>query len=875
MADDRKIILQLEIDAQKGIQNLVTIKDRIASLKAEQKALNTETVEGKKTFEAYNAQIKALTKEQRSLELAVEKTAAGFEYESGSIAANRAELSKLTAEYKNLANPTKEQTAKIKQLSDTLKEQESAIGNNTRNVGNYKEALVGIQSQLGAFGPQVQQLTVGFNGVTQGLKVASAGFKTLGGAIATTGIGVLLLLLGQLISYFKNTDDGATKLEGIMGALGAVTKEITGVFTEFGGRLFDILSGAESLGDSLSELGDLIIQNLVNRFNSITVAGDAVVKFFKGDFKGAAKTGFDAIVQFQTGITDASGKLSSYASELAEAAKVAFAYAIKLDAINDAQRELDVTNARSNKIVQELIITAKNKTKTDQERIELLTKANEIEEKSVLKQKALDEQRLALIQERNLREQESFNSKLKRDLEEAKSEEKKAKIRKDALQVSDKLAQEEADLQKKLIDAETSFIQLKEKNQNKIDALNEQIAADRQKAYDAYVKQLKDINTMEISLENERQARVIANLDYELSKTDLNSTQRNVLLRLKYEEEKALQQKLLDDKLAALTTASLEEGANQDAINLQKIAVEEEFNQKQLEVDRKYQDDLTASNQAAEKKRTDDIKKENEERKKQREKDYADAKNTISEAANFASNINQISLENNLRKNEKARKEELESSSKDKATQDKINKKFDKLAADEQRKAAKTDLTIKEIQVGANAALSISQALASSPPPASFVLAALAGVAALAQVSAMEQQKSKLAKGGLIHIGGNPHSAGGTTFRGTDGTVFEAERNEVLAVVNKHDAPKLDYLSKINSVHGNPFYSSANRPPMRRNHFADGGIVARNTGGGIQDNQQQINAMQESIRNLQVVVGVKDIVTGVENKAMVVDRANI
>ena len=48
---------------------------------------------------------------------------------------------------------------------------------------------------------------------------------------------------------------------------------------------------------------------------------------------------------------------------------------MKLDAINDAQRDLDVANAKSNKIVQELIITAKNKTKTDQERIDLSLKS--------------------------------------------------------------------------------------------------------------------------------------------------------------------------------------------------------------------------------------------------------------------------------------------------------------------------------------------------------------------------------------------------------------------------------------------------------------------------------------------------------------------
>jgi ABC-type transporter Mla subunit MlaD len=338
MADEtKKIILQLQIDQSKSLGEIVNLKDRISKLKEEQKALNLETEEGRKTFEAYNAQIKALTKEQKSLELAVEKTAAGFEFEAGSIAANRAELSKLTAEYKNLANPTAAQTKRIKDLSDRLKEQEAAIGNTSRNVGNYKDALVGIQSQLGVFGPQVQQLTVGFKGVTEGLKIASSGFTTLKGAIATTGIGILLLALASLISLFKNTDDGATKLEGAMGALGAITKEVTGFFAEIGDTLISIADGSESLEETLTGLGDFLINNLVNRLTSVLVAGDAVAKFFQGDWKGAAKTGLDAVIQFNTGIEGGTDKVTAYAKELAIVAEQAYQFAIQLDEVNDAQ----------------------------------------------------------------------------------------------------------------------------------------------------------------------------------------------------------------------------------------------------------------------------------------------------------------------------------------------------------------------------------------------------------------------------------------------------------------------------------------------------------------------------------------------------------
>jgi len=873
MAEEtKKIILQLQIDQSKSLGEIVNLKDRISKLKEEQKALNLETEEGRKTYEAYNAQIKALTKEQKSLELAVEKTAAGFEFETGSIAANRAELSKLTAEYKNLANPTAAQTKRIKDLSDRLKEQESAIGNTSRNVGNYKDALVGIQSQLGVFGPQVQQLTVGFKGVTEGLKIASNGFTTLKGAIATTGIGILLLALASLISLFKNTDDGATKLEGVMGALGAVTKEVSGFAAELGGRLVDLLTGAEDFETALSDLGDTILENVINRFKAFLVAGDAIAKLFDGDWKAAAKSGFDAIVQFQTGIAGASDKVGAYAEQLAAAAKQAFEYAIKLDAINDAQRGLDTTNAKSNQIVQQLIINAKNKSLSDQERIELLLKANKIEESSVQKQQSLDKQRLALVIERNQREKAAINQKLERDIREAKSEEKKIAIRQKALSISDKLAQEQADLEKKIIESETSFISLREKNQNKISALEEQIAADRQRAYEAYVKQLQEINQAELNLSNQRAAQVIANLDYEISKTKDSDAEKLVLMRLRLEKELELQKEIADEKLAQLTSQSLQENANQEAIALEKIAIEEQATQTLLMINQKYQDDITAVNAAAEKKRTEDAKKEEELRKKERDQQFSDIKNGINDIAQFALTINEASLNTRILKNESARKKELAAVGNDKAKMDAINKKYDKIEADARRKSAKDALDIQSIQAAAGAALAVVQALASSPPPVSYVLAAISAALGIAQVLKLQSEKSKLATGGLLN--GPSHANGGIAGTGRFNNI-EVEGGEFVvrkSAVTKETLPLLHYLNNM----------KINRPPIRAGKMAtggqifDGGMSARQNFQDVQNNMLVKDMISQAIASQpSPIVLVKDINSGQGRRVRVTDRAKI
>lgn len=937
MADEsRKVIIQLQIDSSKTLTELVNVKGRIEQLKIEQSKLNLTTIEGQKTFEAFNAQIRVLTKEQKSLEKALSdsvdqekinqkaakeslelkkqeeakikelqkadaqakkelianqkaeaielknltkeqeaqekaalKSAEAAKVESGSIQDNRNKLKELAAEYKNLANPTKEQTQALKDLNDKLKEQEGAYGDNRRSVGSYKEAVAGIQGQLGSFGPQITQLTQGFSGISQGLKVASKGFNTLKGAVAATGIGVLLLIISQLISYFKSTDEGATKLEGVMGALGAVTKVVSGVFAEIGSIIFGLIDGTESFGDVLENLGSNILENIMNRFKAFSVAGSAIAKLFEGDFAGAAKTYADAVIQLATGVEGGTDKLAAFAAEIAKTAEEAYQYSIQLDAVNDAQRNLDVTNAKSRQLVQSLIKQAGEKTKTDQQRRDFLIESNKIEEKSFNSQLELDNKRLALIKGRNEREKQAINQKLERDILEAKSEEKKIKLREKALSINDDLAQEQADLERKIIDAETEYLVLKQKNQNKISAFDAEIEADRQKAYDKYVAQLKEINALELSLENERRARVISNLDYELSKEELNADQKLLLLRLRADEEAALQKEILDERLAQLTTDSLSEEANQDAIRLQKISAEEETAQKLLDIERKYQEQYTEISKASEKKRTEDAKKQAAERAKL----FQQGNSALQESLNIAAQINQDSLDREIIQNNKLREHAIKNAKGDKIQIDAINKRYDKINEDRTKKAVKTDLTLKQISAVANTATGFTQALAQGGI-LGIITGALVLAAGAVQIASIQTQKSKLAKGGLIPVGGNYHVNGGTTFTGTDGTVFEAEKNEVIAVVNRHDSPKLDYLSKINSIHGKSFFAP-NRSAIPGPKFADGGLVARTTGGGINETQTQINAMQEAIRNTQIVVGVKDIVGGVNKKVKVVDRANV
>ncbi len=119
----------------------------------------------------------------------------------------------------------------------------------------------------------------------------------------------------------------------------------------------------------------------------------------------------------------------------------------------------------------------------------------------------------------------------------------------------------------------------------------------------------------------------------------------------------------------------------------------------------------------------------------------------------------------------------------------------------------------------------------------------------------------RLAKGGMI--GGKPHSQGGTVFRGSDGSIFEAERGEYLAIVNKKDATRAQMLDQINQEHGEPFGTTT---------YGDGGIfhttIRQFDSGGMYEPRQDferidmsdlIREVVDEIGHIPVVVTERDI----------------
>ena len=168
-----------------------TAKKKYNELKVAQGEYDESTIKAK-------ADVNALTKEYKSIETvinnntkalyALDKTAQDSlktrKFEENSIDTNRKLYNSLYNEIVRAKKPTEDQIKLAKELSDALKKQESALGDNRRNVGNYAE---GFKSAFSAITQAVPAL--------KGFETAQSGVNM---ALSANPIGAVVTLLFAL-----------------------------------------------------------------------------------------------------------------------------------------------------------------------------------------------------------------------------------------------------------------------------------------------------------------------------------------------------------------------------------------------------------------------------------------------------------------------------------------------------------------------------------------------------------------------------------------------------------------------------------------------------------------------------------------------------
>ena len=238
------------------------------------------------------------------------------------------------------------------------------------DTGNVNSAIqdvqTGVEGTSGAVSGLTNQLdkmtggaVSGFRNLTGGLKNGVTGLQSFKVALAATGIGLLLVAIGSLVSFFTSTKRGAEQLKVATAALGAA---------------FDVLR------DRVSKIGG------------------ALVKFFTGDFSGALE---DVKSSF-TGITDEIIRETQAAADLERS----------MNKLKDEERDFIKVRAETNKAIAETRLRVEDENLSYGERIKALEAAIELEQQTVDEQLRLAEERARIA-----REQIALGESLEEDLQ--------------------------------------------------------------------------------------------------------------------------------------------------------------------------------------------------------------------------------------------------------------------------------------------------------------------------------------------------------------------------------------------------------------------------------------------------------------------------
>jgi hypothetical protein len=224
-------------------------------------------------------------------------------------------------------------------------------------------------------------------GLISGAKTAIGAMTSLKGAVISTGIGALVVVVASLAAYFTRTSRGADALAVIMGGLGAVIDKITQVAITLGEALFKAFQNPKK---ALADFGNALKTNITNRLEGLLEFIPAVAKAIglalKGNFKEAGAVATDAVAKVGLGVENMTEKLGAavdgavnFGKSLTEAASKGMELAEALDAVEDRERDLIVLRAKSNKEIAKARMIADDTTKSTEERIAAVQRAFKLE----------------------------------------------------------------------------------------------------------------------------------------------------------------------------------------------------------------------------------------------------------------------------------------------------------------------------------------------------------------------------------------------------------------------------------------------------------------------------------------------------------------
>lgn len=249
MSANEDVVLKITVDAGRGLQAIGEYQQGIDDLKAKQAQYREELDKGiikkdayRKAINETNQAIKYNTENIRILSKEIQNNVKQERAQEGSIDGMKAKLSNLTAQYNRLGTSIEDVEKKnkiggqISTITASLNEQEQALGNFRRQVGNYEAATKSIRSELKELTEQIGQMKLaGQEGTAEYealMKRASAVKDAFGDAAREIGVGA---------SDTKGLDMMKESVDVLAGSFTALNS-VQGMFADDQERMQELVS---------------------------------------------------------------------------------------------------------------------------------------------------------------------------------------------------------------------------------------------------------------------------------------------------------------------------------------------------------------------------------------------------------------------------------------------------------------------------------------------------------------------------------------------------------------------------------------------------------------------------------------------------------
>lgn len=321
------------------------------------------------TIEQLRAQNSELTKIRNQVNIETEEG-------QKQLAALNAQLDQNNALIKENVSDREQQVMSVGGYTDAIKEA-------FQNTGLFGGALTDIKSAMATMSPIFSDITNQLrnisDGFTSGVKATkdmstaqkaaalttnavSTALKLLRVALIATGIGAIVVVLGSLVAYLTQTQEGIDKVNRVLVPLKQAFSELLGILGDLGKALFDAFSNPL---DTMKQLYNFVKGNLIDQFQAFgkilegifTLNFDLMKQGFT-DLGDNIKGNIDGIANAFGSVVDRMGQAIDRGKEIQQIQ----------EQIEQAEIEMISLQAETERQLQQLTLIRRDASKSDEER---------------------------------------------------------------------------------------------------------------------------------------------------------------------------------------------------------------------------------------------------------------------------------------------------------------------------------------------------------------------------------------------------------------------------------------------------------------------------------------------------------------------------